>query len=357
MSEAITGASGAATAVDEGGVDVAVDVNAVIAKFQSQLTAQEATPSPEAVPDGSTPSSAALPTPVAQAAAAAAAPAPETPAAETPKAEEPTLRARQLAALARIEEEARAAKAHYEELTRKLEQKPQEPAVKPPASLDEFRELLELDPDAAFASIGVSDKNSVAVRLMYAALGEDAPPEVKAEIEKKRMQAELAALKRKVDKQDKGSQDALHQAAYAARVEATDRELSSFAQAVPSEFKFLAAEASQNAAEVYQGLCTIAASQIQAGKFLSAREAAQVLETQLAADYARLSRAVNPAPPPTSQPAPAQSPPRTMETLSDADTRGRPGLSDQPTAQELTDPEYWVRKAEAKLKALGYNSR
>lgn len=348
MSEPITGASGAAAVVDEPGQDIPVDVGAIVAKYQSQLTAPDPVASEQAPTEGiATPS---VTPPAAEPPAPAAEAAPEQ-----PKAEEPTLRARQLAALARIEAEARQAKEQYEAKLRELEQTPKEPAVKPPASLDEFRELLELDPDAALASIGITDKDSVAVRLMYKALGAEAPPEVQADIEKRRTQAELAALRRKVEKQEQTSKEALQQAALAARADATDRELASFAKAVPSDFKFLAAEAAQNAKEVYDGLCTIAASQFNAtGQFPSARDVAQVLEKQLEADYARLSRAINGAPPPAAQPAPAQSPPSTLETLSDADTRGRPGLGEQPSPEELADPEYWIRRATAKLTQLGY---
>jgi hypothetical protein len=355
MSESVV--TGPAGIVEEAGQDVPVDVNAILAKYQAQLVQPDASvmPSAETVPSGGTQSSAAEPSTVAQAAAKVAAPV-ETPVPEA-KPEEPTLRAKQLAALARVEMEARQAKEQYEAKLRELEQKPKEPAAPRVESLEELRELFEIDPDAALASLNITDKSSIAARLMYGALGEDAPAELKQDMANRRRDAELAAIKRKLEKRDIDGKDVQNKAVFAARVEATDRELSSFVQSVPADMRFLAAEARTNPAELYQGLCTIAATHIQAGKFPSAREVAQALETQLEADYARLSRAVTgtttTATPPATQSAPVKSPPSTLETLSDADTRGRPGLGDQPTREQLEDPEYWVERAKSKLRALG----
>lgn len=353
--------TGPAGVVEEAGQDVPVDVNAILAKYQGQLTSPAADaqiPAPDAVPSGGTPSSAT--SAVAQAAsqvAAAPAAAETPPPAAEPKAEEPTLRAKQLAAVARLEMEARQVKEQYEAKLRELESKPKEPEAPKLGSLDELRELFEIDPEAALAALKIQDKSGIATRLMYGVLGEDAPPELKKDMADRRRDAEVAAIKRKLEQREREGQDVHQKAVFAARVEATDRELQSFVQAIPADMRFLAAEARDNPAELYQGLCTVAATHIQAGKFPSAREVAQALENQLAADYARLSRAVTPAgqaaSPPASQPAPAQSPPRAMETLSDADTRGRPGLGDQPTKEQLADPDYWTERAMAKLRALG----
>ena len=343
-----------AEAADEGGVDVPVDTAAIIAKYAPSLTADPAAP-PPAAPAPETPA----PTPVAQAAAqVAAAPVLTPPAVDTPPAtppapapEEPTLRARQLANLARLEAEARQAKEQYEAKLKQLETGPAKPAL--PASMEELREQFEIDPDAALAALGFDDRSPIATRLMYKALGADAPPELQKEMEQRRINAELAVLKRKIEKRDKDAGDVHQQAVFAARIEATDRELSSFAHAVPTEMCFLAAQSRESPKEVYDALVQVATAHIKAGKFPSSRECAQAIEDQLAADYARLSKATQAAPPPAPTPAPTQSPTRPMETLNDADTRARPGTGDQPTAEQLNDPEYWTNRALQKLKAMG----
>lgn len=354
MSESVV--TGPAGIVEEAGQDAPVNVDAILAKYQGQLTTPVATtdpmPAADAVPSGGTPSSASA---VAQAAQALTTPAPAAPPAAAPVDDEPTLRAKQIAAIAKVEAEARLAKEQYEAKIRELEAKPKEPQGPKVDSLEDLRELFEIDPEAALAALKITDKSGIAARLMYGALGEDAPAELKRDMADRRRDAELAAMKRKLEQRDQKDGDVHHKAVFAARVEATDRELSGFAQAVPPEMRFLAAEARDNPAEVYQALCNVAATHVQAGKFPSAREVAQSIEDRLAADYARLSKAVSgtAASPPASTPAPAQSPPRTMETLNDADTRGRPGLGDQPTQEQLADPEYWVERAKAKMRALG----
>jgi hypothetical protein len=357
----VTGAPASAPAGDEGGVDVPVNIEAIAAKhaaaiYKSAPAAPEApaaVPAPAAAPAAPAPETpaapAAQPTALAQAAAQAAATAVTPPA---PTADEPTLRARQLAALSRMEEEARATKAAYEARLKELEQIPREPQA--PSNLDDFRDMFLADPDAALAALGIDDRNTVAVQLMHKQLGADLPPELQNKIAQRRTEAELAAIKRKLEKREQDGQSAHQTAAYHARVEATDRELQSFTKSVPADMRFLAAEARENPDAVYQGLCTVAASHIKAGKFPSAREVAKALEDQLAADFARLSRAVGQAPTtPASQPAPTPPQPSTMGTLSDADTRGRLA-GDEPSAEQVADPDYWIKRGEAKLRQLGY---
>lgn len=325
-------------AADEGGAgtDVPVDTASIVAKYQASL--YQAAPS---VFDPTPAPAAAAPEAPAPAPAPVPAPAVETP----PAAEEPTLRARQLVALQKKEQELR----EWEERLKSTETKP----APRTASMDDFLEQFAIDPITALKGIGIDDTAGAATRILAMQLGDDAPPELRQQMALRKMEAELAAIKQRVSKRDEEVKDAPQKAVYAARVEATDRELRSFVSAVPAELKFLTAAAQDNADEVYQGLCTIAASHIRAGKFPSAREAAQALEDALAADYSRLSKAVTPAPAPASPPAPIASPPRPPETLSDADTQGRPALGSPITQEQMDDPQFWTNRAMDKLRALG----
>lgn len=330
----------------EGGADPGVDLNAIIAKFQPQI-AEVAKAAPAAIIAGGP----ASPAPEAPAAPAADA---QTPA-PVEHLDQPPLRAKQLAALARMEAEARALKDEYEAKLKSLEK----PADKPVASsIEELRRLALIDPEAAVKALGIDDPSGFASQLFYGSLGEDAPPELKKEIADRRRDAELAALKQQIAKQQEDAREQLTRAQREAQVVATDRELSQFAKTVPPELTFLADQARSEPDAVYEGLCTIAASFIQAGRFPSARECAELFEQQLSADYERLSRAkasrTPPAPPaPATAPAP-QTPPSPTGTLTDADTRGRAVVT---TPADPESPDAFLDKARAIAEAAGYRWR
>jgi hypothetical protein len=335
--------------VSESADDPGVDLNAIIAKFQPDIAAAKAA-AQDAQLSGiiaGAPTTRVEPPPGAPAAAPPAGqPAPP----KAPEAEPPVLRARQLAALARMEAENRALKEQLEARLAELDQKPKAPVA---ASVEELQQLALTDPAALARALNIEDAPGFAAQLLYGALGDDAPPELKKELADKQRDAKLAALEARLRQRDQEADKTLQKAQQAARADATDRELFAFAKAVPEELPFLAEESRTNSEAVYEGMCHIAASFIGAGKYPSARECAQLFEDQLRSDYERLSRAVKSpaAPAAASTSAPSQSPASPLGTLNDADTRGRP-LAGQPA--DADDPRAFLERARSVAQSAGY---
>lgn len=334
-----------AAPTSEAGADPGVDLDAIVAKFQPQIEATKVAAQDALLAGVITGApSAASPAP---APAAAPAPPPDAPAPEVP-----ALRARQLAALARMEAENRALKEQLESRLAELDQKPKAPTV---SSIDELRQLALTDPSALAQALGVPDVPGFAAQLLYGSLGDDAPPELKKELADRQRDAELAAIKAQLRQREQAEADTLKKAQQIARADATERELIAFAQAVPQDLPFLGEEARTDSNAVVEGMCHIAASFIRAGKYPSARECAQLLEEQLRSDYERLSRAVKTPPAATaaaSTPAPTQSPASPLGTLNDADTRGRSPSSGQPA--DASDPRAFLERAAAVARGAGY---
>lgn len=306
------------------------DVAAIAAKYQARLEAavqaevtEQAMPvaQPPVVP-GSPP---APVIPAAPAAPVAAVP-PPIQAEETP-------RAKTLAALARKEAELR----EWEGRLKAQEA----PAAPKPSSLEDLASLARSDRKSFLKQFGIDDPTAFAADLMLEDLGADAPADLKQGLQTRRDQAELKATQARIAEIERMAKEAPVKAMQAARVEATDRELSAFAHSVPAELTYLAGFAKENPQEVYESLCHVAAAHIQAGKFISATEAGRLVEAQLKTEHERFQRIAQPPAPATPAPTAPTGPTRTP-ALSDTEVRGR---ADRGQSSEAKDREYYIQRA------------
>lgn len=297
------------------------DAGSVIDKFASQLLVEKAEPEAPTAPEA--------------APAEAESAAPPEPAAEEPKAEEQPkeqpLSAKRLAALARKEAELAAARESIDKQVSDAVEK----------AKSELRESFLRNPLKFVRDTNVPRERlgQVALLLQAEELGEDAPPEVRTQLQLLQMQAELEALKQPKEPKEQGENEPTPE--FRAQVAVTDREIQSVVKDVPSELPFLAEEAAEDPEGTYQALCAIAAPMIKAGQWPSAREIARALNDQLRSDYERLARAAQRSQSASStQPSPSAKR-DTPTTLSDADVT--PRASKGPPV--LEDTEEYIRRA------------
>jgi len=326
-------------AADGAGQDLpGFDVAAIIAKHSAQLlTSSEPAPA-------ETPPPAALPAaqPAAPVADAGGTTLPEQKAPEPQKTEPQAEKvAKRLAALARQQAEAEAAKASVAEQVAKATEQ----------AKAELRDAFLRNPIKFIKDAGVpADKVSrVATLLLGHELGDDAPAETKVQLKQLEQDMELESIKQTLKAKSEAEKEPKADPVIQYRLAETDRALSSFVDAVPAELPFLAAEAKEDPDGTYQALCAIYAPYARAGKWPDVREVARQLDTQLRSDYERLDRAAKAQQSASSTTTTTSVPQETPKTLSDADLNRRPNR--QP--EGLLEADEYVQRAIAKAQQMG----
>src|SRR5690606_904208 len=323
-----------ADVADEAGADN-FDSSAIIEKFASQLIPTGEAPAPEAA-----------------APAEAAPPAEEAPvqeevkAEDPPPAEEPTpeqsLSAKRLAALARKEAQLAAKEAE-------LEKRVQEAAARERETL--AKKFVQ-NPIKFVRDAGIPRERlgHVATLLMGEELGEEASPEVQAQLRQLEYEARLAALEESREKpKEEGEKELTPE--FRAQVIVTDREIKSIVKDTPSDMPFLAEEAQADPEGTLEALYMIAAPLIRSGTWPSARDVARALNDQLRSDYERLARAAQRA----KQSASSTQPPpnakkETPTALSDADVSPRRSTQPEPA---YDDAEAFIQRALRRAQEMG----
>ncbi len=293
------------------------DVSAVIAKHAPALLGEEA-PKTEAAPP----------------------PAPEAPKVEEKPPEDLSLRARQLATLARREAEMKSKEESFE---KQLE-------AKAAAVREELKAMFRNDPVAFAKELGVEELDKIANQYVAAKLGDDAPIELRMRAMEAKWQQENAALRKQIDDQKEAAKSAASQAAHATKVEAVEKEILSLVGQVPTDLPNLGVSASDDPEGTAHLIAETMAHVInETGRWPSVREVAAAVEEELAATVAKFTgttKTAKQAPIATQRVTERETP----STLSNADAATRPDR--QP--EGLLDTDEYIKRAVEAARQRGY---
>lgn len=196
------------------------------------------------------------------------------------------LKAKQLAAMARKEEELRVEKTRLEGLQKQLDGST--------ASIEDFKKLLLKDPAKALELAGTKDFASIASQLWFKELGDDAPAEFKKQLHDKSTAARIEALEKRLQAKEEEQTKATDKIYQDIWVHSLDRDLKTLVQNIPEDLRYLNAIAEDDPEEAYEALATATANLIQAGQTPTAREAAEAYNKQLEAELNRFSKLLTP---------------------------------------------------------------
>lgn len=269
--------------------------------------------------------------------AQAADPAPESPAKEPAKPAD-ELRSVTLAKLA----EAEARERELREQIKRLEEAQQQ--AKAPAE----NKPQEFDP---LASLGLTTADVQALAVAKE-LGDDAPDEVKARVAQLKYEARLRQIEEQLkqkpeEEQAKDKPDP----AFKLRVEMKQEEINGFvASGIPSDYAMLSAIAQDDPTDAQAAIEQLVATVYQTQqRWITAHEAAKMIEQNLEAEAERFDRLRGKIKPASKTTTPQQGTEREIEPLSDADTATTPDRSGSDALLAVTDFDAALEKAKSKL--------